>query len=149
MAGAVEEELAAVLVCQEEGLGKTAADGVDLGDLEVQVSGEGRICDQVLGLSLCPLVLGDSLGVFEDFGFKEIIVGVGGFVEEARTLSMQLQGILETLQGFVNLAASQFLGSGMRIGVGAYMKLAGGIDLIVTVLLELNVDGLEGRLRDD
>ncbi len=54
-------------------------------------------------LSLGTFVFGGSFRVFENVRGEEIIVGIGGVVEEGRTLGMEFEGGLVFLKGIVYL----------------------------------------------
>lgn len=60
---------------------------------------------------------------------------------------MELQGILEPFEGFINLEQSQFSGVQRIPARETNMKLPAGVNLLVDVLLRLEVDGLESRLH--
>ena len=54
----------------------------------------------------------DALGIFEDFGFEEVTVSVGGLGVEFRSLGMEFEGRLVEFEGFFYLRSYQQLFKG-------------------------------------
>jgi hypothetical protein len=102
---AVDGELAVVFVGQVQRLGETAADPIDIcADGWEALSERGLSSEGAILSCLKALVVGFAFWVSEDLGLEEGIVGVGCLVEEPGPLRMEFEGILEELQGIVDLA---------------------------------------------
>lgn len=91
MLDAVENVLAMVLVRQIISLEQGGAQVIPIGTCSLKTR-EERWLKRIENLGLCfsSLVLRLALRVFENVTFEEGIVGISSFVEEARSLSVEL-----------------------------------------------------------
>lgn len=117
------------LVGQEQGLGQTVPYAIGLGKQVESGDKNGLNRQGAIGASLVTLVLGLALGVFEDLGFEEGVVGFGGLVKGLGALGVEFEGGLELFEGVLDL------------------DVLGVVDLFDDVVLGLDIDGRESWLQ--
>lgn len=85
-----------ILVCQEESLWQGAVSAVYLSRLDIDALNEA-IGSKLTRLLFGTLVIGGCFWVTEYLGLEQVVIGIGGFVEESGALCMEFERRLEAL----------------------------------------------------
>jgi hypothetical protein len=143
---AIHHKLAMVLIRQKESLRQAAADSIHVSANDRQTLGKRGLGGEGAVLPCFgTLIIGLALRIFEDFGLEERIEGIGGLVEEAWALRMELEGRVEQSQSIVDLGgrvSGRYCTTKQQLRK-THLELLGGVDLLVDVVFGLDVDGRE------